>query len=134
MIFRYVEDFPAIAQRQLREPAPESHAEAREDERPRGLLARLTHGLSRREDDTGPADKAGSIESQKDDSRPAAPQGQQPIPQPSSEFAKRPQPRRMGEATGATGGLDRQGRMPAAEPVHDEDELEIPAFLRRQSN
>ena len=34
-----VEDFPAVAQRQLRDPAPDTHAEAHEDGRPRGLLA-----------------------------------------------------------------------------------------------
>ena len=78
-------------------------------------------------------DKVSSEQSQ-DDRRLAAPQSPQPIPQSASEFAKQPQPRRMGEATGAAGGLDRQGRLPAGESVHDDDELEIPAFLRRQSN
>jgi cell division protein FtsZ len=122
-----VEDFPAIAQRQLRESAPQTRAETHEDERPRGLLARLTHGLARREDEAD-ANQA------HDECQPPVRQSPQPVPQPSSEFAKRPQPRRMGEASGAAGGLDRQGRLPAAEPVHDDDELEIPAFLRRQSN
>jgi cell division protein FtsZ len=122
-----VEDFPAIAQRQLRESAPQTRAETHEDERPRGLLARLTHGLARREDEAD-ANQA------HDERQPPVRQSPQPVPQPSSEFAKRPQPRRMGEASGAAGGLDRQGRLPAAEPVHDDDELEIPAFLRRQSN
>ena len=128
-----VEDFPAIAQRQLHGSASGAHAEAHEDGRPRGLLARLTHGLSRREGEADLVDNGGSDHAQ-DDHRPAARQGPQPVLQSASEFAKQPQPRRMGEATGAAGGLDRQGRLPAAEPVHDEDELEIPAFLRRQSN
>jgi cell division protein FtsZ len=128
-----VEDFPAIAQRQLHGSAPQAHIEAHEDERPRGLLARLTHGLARREDEADPADTAG-LERAQGDRRPAARQSPQPVPQPASEFAKQPQPRRMGEPTGAAGGLDRQGRLPAGEPVHEDDELEIPAFLRRQSN
>jgi cell division protein FtsZ len=128
-----VEDFPAIAQRQLHGSAPQAHAEAHEDGRPRGLLARLTHGLARREEEADPVNTAGS-DAGRDDRRPAAQQSPQPIAQPASEFAKQPQPRRMGEPTGAAGGLDRQGRSPAAEPVHDDDELEIPAFLRRQSN
>ena len=124
-----VEDFPAIAQKQLRGAAPETRTEAKEDRRPRGLLARLTHGLAKREDEAElAADKAGANES------PADRQNPKPNPQPASEFAKQPQPRRMGEPTGAAGGLDRQGRLPAAEAVHDEEELEIPAFLRRQSN
>ena len=129
-----VEDFPAIAQRQLHgSPPQEAHSEAHEDGRPRGLLARLTHSLARREDEGDRADGAGLDHSQ-DDRRQAARQSPQPMPQAASEFAKQPQPRRMGEATGAAGGLDRQGRVPAGEAVHDDDELEIPAFLRRQSN
>ena len=131
-----VEDFPAIAQKQLRGAAPETRTEAKEarteakeDRRPRGLLARLTHGLAKREDEAElAADKAGPNESPADQKNP------KPNPQPASEFAKQPQPRRMGEPAGAVGGLDRQGRLPAAEAVHDEEELEIPAFLRRQSN
>ena len=121
-----VEDFPAIAQRQLRESAPETNTQTHEEGRPRGLLARLTHGLARREDEVDSSQAH-------DDRRLPAQQSPQPVPQQSSEFAKPPQPRRMGEATGAAGGLDRQGRKPSAEPVLD-DELEIPAFLRRQSN
>ena len=128
-----VEDFPVIAQRQLHGSAPETQTAAHEDGRPRGLLARLAHGLTKRDDDVDLTEKAGSEQSQ-DDHSPAASQSPQPIPQPASEFAKQPQPRRMGEATGAAGGLDRQGRLPAGETVHDDDELEIPAFLRRQSN
>ncbi len=129
-----VEDFPAIAQKQLRGSAPEIQSGAKEDRRPRGLLARLTHGLAKREGEAEVAtDRVTANESQ-GDRRPAVRQSAQPNRQPTSEFAKQPQLRRMGEPTGAAGGLDRQGRLPAAEPVHADDELEIPAFLRRQSN
>jgi cell division protein FtsZ len=57
----------------------------------------------------------------------------QPVPQPAAEFAKAPQPRRMGEAQPASGGLDPRGRPQPIDPTRD-DHLEIPAFLRRQSN
>ena len=50
-----------------------------------------------------------------------------------SEFAKQPQPRRMGETAAAAGHLDPQGRPQPQEPSRD-DQLEIPAFLRRQSS
>jgi cell division protein FtsZ len=50
-----------------------------------------------------------------------------------SEYAKQPQPRRIGEAAAAAGGLDSRGRMIPADAGRD-DHLEIPAFLRRQSS
>ena len=43
-----VEDFPPVAQRQLR--AQQAPSRAEEDRRPRGLLARLASGLTRRDD------------------------------------------------------------------------------------
>ena len=51
---------------------------------------------------------------------------------PAAEFAK-PQPRRMGEAAPAAGGLDPRGR-PVPIDQRNDDHLEIPAFLRRQSS
>jgi cell division protein FtsZ len=53
-----------------------------------------------------------------------APRPQESRPEPVSEYAKRPAP----------SGLDQHGRQ---SPVHnptDEDQLDIPAFLRRQAN
>ncbi len=53
-----------------------------------------------------------------------APRPQEPRPEPVSEYARRPAP----------SGLDQHGRQ---SPVHnptDEDQLDIPAFLRRQAN
>jgi cell division protein FtsZ len=49
-----------------------------------------------------------------------------------SDFAKQAQPRRMGEVTAAVGTLDPRGR--AIPTDSGRDELEIPAFLRRQSS
>lgn len=128
-----VEDFPAIAQRQMHDTAAQTPAASHEDGRPRGLLARLTHGLAKRDDEADPAGQAG-LQGGQGDRRPADRETPQRGRQAVSEFAKQPQPRRMGEPGGAAGRLDQQGRVPAAEPVRDDDELEIPAFLRRQSN
>jgi cell division protein FtsZ len=55
-----------------------------------------------------------------------------PAPNPTSEFAKQPQPRRMGEQAAPAGNLDPRGRPIPHDPR--EEHLEIPAFLRRQSS
>ena len=128
-----VEDFPPVAQRQIR--AQHGGGRSDEERRPRGLLARLASGLSRREDDgsdtrkSGHAGRSGAdIEPRVDTEQAAAP----PATVPASEFAK-PQPRRIGDPQPASGGLDSRGRPIATNPIHDEH-LEIPAFLRRQSS
>ena len=135
-----VEDFPAVAQRQMRAQAS---APQEEERRPRGLLARLTQGLARREEEPAapparPRDPARIAAAAEPRLAPAQPQA---VPQPTpathaaatAEFAARAtQPRRIGEPVGAAGSLDR-GRIPVQEPARD-DHLEIPAFLRRQSS
>jgi len=137
-----VEDFPPIAQREMRaqhtpasteQPAapaatqPNTAAPAgeyddehdEEDRRPMGLLRRLASGLGRREEDEEEPEAAAPV------TRPA-PQMQQPAP-------RAPQPRPS--AQGAAGQLDGTGRA-APKPVStsEDDQLEIPAFLRRQAN
>ncbi|MBN9671639.1 cell division protein FtsZ [Roseibium aggregatum] len=144
-----VEDFPPIAQREIRAqqapvaakpvqpqfsaPQPEA-APARpaapsavfdehdeEDRRPMGLLRRLASGLGRREDEEEHEEEAPVARS--------APQMQAaPAPAP-----RAPQPRPA--AQGATGQLDGTGRA-APKPLNaaDDEQLEIPAFLRRQAN
>lgn len=112
-----IEEFPPIAQRQAAsvQVHPEDHDEER---RPLGLLRRLaTVGLGRREE-----------EAQPEAPRAAAPQ---PAVRPSaaSEFVKRP----AAPAQGAAGRLDQQGRMaPQPAPRAADDDMEIPAFLRRK--
>ena len=112
-----VEDFP---------PAVRAEVEAKSrpaepDERgPMGLLKRLTTGLSRREEEPARLQPA----------QPRAPQLRQPAPEtrrlPGQE-APHYAPRRAQ--------LDEHGRpAPAARVAHDDDQLEIPAFLRRQAN
>ena len=127
-----VEDFPPVAQRQIRARHAPSRA-AEEDRRPRGLLARIASGLGRREDADYEDERGHEAEREPRAVQPNPPIQQAPAtPASVSEFAK-PQPRRMGEQTGAAGALDTRGRPQLIEPGREEH-LEIPAFLRRQSS
>ena len=139
-----VEDFPPVAQRQIR-----NGQAADEARRPRGLLARLAQNLAHRESEA-PAPSASGQEPRMQGAKPqggaAAPHAAaKPSPaagaprspesaaeRPQSEFAK-PQPRRMGETPPAAGQLGHGGRA-APQPIHKDDELEIPAFLRRSAS
>jgi cell division protein FtsZ len=146
-----IDELPVPAQREYHakrgQPAVE---EDQAEKRKGGLLRRLADiGLRRRdEDDEQPpvmreeppkmrpvrpmprpaAERAAApppMPSRPPMARPPEPRG----PEPVSDFAKRP-------AAAAHQGLDPLGR-PATPPVHsgqDEDQLEIPAFLRRQAN
>ena len=113
-----VEDFPPAVRAELeasRQPAAEQ-----EDRGPMGLLKRLTHGLSRREEEPARLQPA----------QPREPKLRQPAPEARRLSSQDPQvyaPRR--------GQLDDHGRV-AQQPraAHDDDQLEIPAFLRRQAN
>ncbi len=137
-----VEDFPHIAQKELR--SAEDHDEDEHDEdgrRPMGLLRRLATGLARREDhedDEGegaiPAPREVKMEPRvAAEARPAAPRPAQP---PVSEYAKQAAARQA-EAPRAQrqAELDPHGRsIPTQHAQQEEDQLEIPAFLRRQAN
>ncbi|MYZ46945.1 cell division protein FtsZ [Propylenella binzhouense] len=127
-----VEDFPAVAQRGAR---PQQVAHAVEDERrPRGLLARITHGLAKREEEVDYPRQPAQRPSMEIDPR-AAHAAAPPAPRQSqSEFAKQAQPRRMGEPAPVAGNLDPRGRVVQPETRREDDHLEIPAFLRRQSS
>jgi cell division protein FtsZ len=141
-----VEDFPPIAQREIRAqnapaptqaatsqqaaapvtqaPAPATDAfdeHSEDDKRPMGLLRRLASGLGRKED-----------EEEHEIEAPAA--RATPQMQPTQQAAPRaPQPRSASQ--GAAGQLDGTGRA-APKPVSltEDEQLEIPAFLRRQAN
>jgi cell division protein FtsZ len=52
------------------------------------------------------------------------PRPSEPRPEPVSEYAKRPMPQ----------GLDHHGRASAVHNSPEADQLDIPAFLRRQAN
>ncbi|MGG9999846.1 cell division protein FtsZ [Pseudovibrio ascidiaceicola] len=140
-----VEDFPPIAQREIRahtetpaaapapqpatatpQPAPatmaqpvEEHDEhhLEEERRPMGLLRRLTGGLGRREDE-----HMEHHEPVQADAFAEAPR-QPAAPRPTET-----------QNHGAAGTLDAGGRpAPARSQMIEDDQLEIPAFLRRQA-
>jgi cell division protein FtsZ len=127
-----IDELPLPAQNELRaqrgEPAGEEHPEKRR----MTLLQRLAAvGLGRREDEAKPEMKQ-PMRPAAPAERPAAPR-MPPLRQelrgadPVSDYARRPGPQ-------APQGLDMHGR-PAPQPGQpDEDQLDIPAFLRRQSS
>ncbi|MBJ6131234.1 cell division protein FtsZ [Ochrobactrum sp. Q0168] len=114
-----VSDFPPVAQAEIAaRRAPQQPQPAQEEPRgPMSLLKRLTHGLSRREEEQ-PAARLEPAQHREPGMRPAE---RRPMQQDSSIYA----PRR--------GQLDDQGR-PQPRAASEDDQLEIPAFLRRQSN
>ncbi|MEP3427208.1 MAG: cell division protein FtsZ [Roseibium sp.] len=136
-----VEDFPPIAQREIQaqsgttpaEAAPQSLASAApaseqpmdadelgdDERRPMGLLRRLAGGLGRREDEE---------EHEAEHHETAAYTAPQMNPAPRA-------PQQRTQSQGATGQLDGTGRAAPKPLTHSDDEqLEIPAFLRRQAN
>ena len=121
-----VADFPPLVQAELsaRDMGSRDHSrdqaahDAHEDRGPMGLLKRLTAGLTRRDDETARLEPAQPREPAM---RPAEPR--RPLSQDASIYA----PRR--------GQLDEQGRaQPQSRQTSEDDQLEIPAFLRRQAN
>ncbi|MDF1609561.1 cell division protein FtsZ [Hoeflea sp. YIM 152468] len=105
-----VEDFPPVVKAEIEHrAAPQGHAE---DRGPMGLLKRISSSLGRRdEDEVNHAAQAAP-----------APQARRPLSPEASVYA----PRR--------GTLDDQGRVtPATRATHEDEQLEIPAFLRRQA-
>ncbi|WP_420410349.1 cell division protein FtsZ [Hoeflea sp.] len=104
-----IEDFPPVVKAEMEQRgAPQ----AQSDERgPMGLLKRLSSSLGRREEEEASLAAASTPQPQR---RPLTPEA--------SIYA----PRR--------GQLDDQGRVtPQARSTHEDDQLEIPAFLRRQA-
>nr|WP_299496455.1 cell division protein FtsZ [uncultured Rhizobium sp.] len=111
-----VEDFPPVLRAEI-DHRSQTAAPAAQDERgPMGLLKRITNSLGRHQDEEPVVgDMTGSA--------PAAPQQRRPLSAEASLYA----PRR--------GQLDDQGRTtPATRTSNEDDQLEIPAFLRRQTN
>lgn len=111
-----VEDFPPLVKAEVEAKSrPVEH----HDSGPMGLLKRLTNGLTRREEEPARLQPA----------QPREPKLRQVAPEvrrANSQDAQLYAPRR--------GQLDEHGRVaPQARPQED-DQLEIPAFLRRQAN
>jgi len=110
-----VEDFPPVVQAEIDHRSQPAVAQAAHEERgPMGLLKRITNSLNRREEEVAPEMTSAPA---------AASQQRRPLSPEASLYA----PRR--------GNLDDQGRaVPQARMMQEDDQLEIPAFLRRQSN
>jgi cell division protein FtsZ len=107
-----VEDFPPVVKAEMdHRTQPVQHVQ--EERGPMGLLKRITNSLGRREEEE-------HVQSDMTSSAPA-PQQRRPLSPEASLYA----PRR--------GNLDDHGRA-APQAHHEDDQLEIPAFLRRQSN
>ncbi|MER9771956.1 cell division protein FtsZ [Mesorhizobium sp. M0220] len=112
-----VEDFPPQVKAEVEAKArPADH----ENSGPMGLLKRLTNGLTRREEEPARLQP----------SQPREPKLRQAPAEVRRLASQDPQlyaPRR--------GQLDEQGRLtPQSRAVQEDDQLEIPAFLRRQAN
>ena len=112
-----VEDFPPVVQAELEAHA--GHGGAADERGPMGLLKRLANGLARREEEP----RLQPAQPREPRLRQPAPEARRLAPQDSQLYA----PRR--------GQLDDQGRPVVQQrAAHEEDQLEIPAFLRRQAN
>ncbi|MBV2184894.1 MAG: cell division protein FtsZ [Rhizobium sp.] len=111
-----VEDFPPVLRAEIDHRAQPAAPAAQDERGPMGLLKRITNSLGRHQDEEPAADMTASAPAA------AAPQRRALSPE-ASLYA----PRR--------GQLDDQGRAtPPSRSSHEDDQLEIPAFLRRQSN
>jgi cell division protein FtsZ len=115
-----VEDFPPVVRAEVearRAPQPADHHESNG---PMGLLKRLTTGLTRREEEPARL-------------QPAAPR-EPKLRQPSAD-ARRAPPQDAQLYAPRRGQLDDHGRLsPQPRAAQEDDQLEIPAFLRRQAN
>ncbi|PDQ19411.1 cell division protein FtsZ [Mesorhizobium sanjuanii] len=113
-----VEDFPPVVKAEVE--AKSRPADHHENSGPMGLIKRLTSGLTRREEEPARLQPA----------QPREPKLRQAAPEVRRLASQDPQlyaPRR--------GQLDDQGRLtPQARTMQEDDQLEIPAFLRRQAN
>ncbi|EYR77757.1 cell division protein FtsZ [Shinella sp. 838] len=108
-----IEDFPPVVQAEIDHRAAQQPVASHSEERgPMGLLKRLTSSLGRHEEPQVAQEPA-----------PQAQQQRRPLSAEASLYA----PRR--------GQLDDHGRAnPQPRSLGEDDQLEIPAFLRRQSN
>ena len=110
-----VEDFPPVVKAEMDHRAHPASA-VPEERGPMGLLKRITNSLGRRDEEE-------AVPSDMMDAPSLAPQARRTLSPEASLYA----PRR--------GNLDDHGRQtPSSASQHDDDQLEIPAFLRRQSN
>ena len=113
--------------------AAQRHSPAREEERrPRGLLARLASGLARHRRGRGRALLRRPRGRARGHRAARASQAQQPVARRRPNIARRSRAASASRVAGRCGSIRAAGTIPV-ERAH-EDELEIPAFLRRQSS
>jgi cell division protein FtsZ len=129
-----IDELPLPAQKELRAHLGDAPAAEPPEKRRMSLLQRLaTVGLGRREEAADNAETSSGRPQQQRvapprsvermpprPARPPEPRG----PEPVSEYARRP----------VHQGLDPQGRKAPVHNAADDDQLDIPAFLRRQAN
>ena len=132
-----IDEFPVPGQNQIRASRGEANEEHPEKRR-MGLLQRLASvGLGRHSEEETQEEPARAATAQTVDRLPPVPRPQPQQanrPDPVSEYAKRPMPTPPAQQQ-AHQGLDVHGRQaPAVHKAVDEDQLDIPAFLRRQAN
>jgi cell division protein FtsZ len=125
-----IDDLPLPAQNQLRAQRGEAPVQPHGEAKRRSLLDRLASFGAGRHDE--------SAHHPSQHERPAAPlprppaQQRPPAPNPvHAEYGKRPQPPAPPRAAPAP---DPHARVAYQPRAHEEDQLEIPAFLRRQSS
>ena len=114
-----VQDFPPMVRAEVEEAyrSPDRADEEHDERGPLGLLKRLTHGLSRK-DETDAPEPPRLRPVEQDQAQP-----RRAIGQDASLYVPR------------AGQLDPHGRAPSPAQAPDpDDQLEIPAFLRRQAN
>lgn len=115
-----VEDFPPMVQAEMEAQSVPETVSIEDERGPLGLLRRLTTGLSRKEEHEAPAEPRLRPIDKSVQQRPAEPR--RPLSQDASMYAP------------AKGQLDDHGRAPTSNTTQSDDQLEIPAFLRRQAN
>jgi cell division protein FtsZ len=130
-----IEDLPPVVQQQVRvhrgeaPPAPQPI-----ETRRRSLLEKLAaFGINRHEESAPAPIPLPPRQMATNPPAPPAPQPQRAAPAPVAQEYSRPQPR-PAQPRPAQGNLDPHGRIGARPAPLEDDHLEIPAFLRRQSN
>jgi cell division protein FtsZ len=124
-----IDELPLPAQNEIRAKRGELSDHHHPEKRQRSLLQRLASvGLGRREEagkapPAAPRAVAAIPGADRLPGRPM-PRPSEPRPEPVSEYAKRAMPQ----------GLDHHGRTSAVHNSAETDQLDIPAFLRRQAN
>jgi cell division protein FtsZ len=125
-----IEDLPIPAQNELRAKRGELQEPEHPERRRMGLLQRLASvGLGRREEEVEEPARTAPTPTPAPGNRPQPPRSpnrppESRAPDPVSEYAKR----------GAPQGLDQNGRQAPVYNSRQDDQLDIPAFLRRQAN